>query len=73
MQEEERLIVADAQGDEDRVDRAIRPVYLQDYVGQSEVKEQLEIFIQAARQRDDASVSAQRQAVAELDFDVGKL
>ena len=54
MQEQERLVEAEEQGNEDRVDRAIRPVYLQDYVGQQEVKEQLDIFINAARQRAEA-------------------
>ena len=54
MQEQERLVEADEQGNEDRVDRAIRPVYLQDYVGQQEVKEQLDIFISAARLRAEA-------------------
>jgi len=54
MQEQDRLVEADAQGNEDRVDRAIRPLYLQDYIGQQEVKEQLDIFINAARQRAEA-------------------
>ncbi len=54
MQEEERLVTAGAVDNEDRVDRAIRPVYLQDYIGQAEVKEQLDIFINAARNRAEA-------------------
>ncbi|MCB1670671.1 MAG: Holliday junction branch migration DNA helicase RuvB [Gammaproteobacteria bacterium] len=54
MQDDERLVTAAAQGSEDRMDRAIRPVYLRDYVGQSEVKEQLDIFINAARNRAEA-------------------
>lgn len=54
MQEEERLIAAEAQPQEERQDRAIRPVYLRDYVGQQEVKQQLEIFIGAARKRGEA-------------------
>jgi len=36
---------------EDRLDRAIRPVRLADYIGQPVVCTQMEIFIQAARQR----------------------
>lgn len=39
---------------EDVVDRAIRPKKLQDYVGQPAVKEQMEIFVQAARKRKEA-------------------
>ncbi|MEX2131149.1 MAG: Holliday junction branch migration DNA helicase RuvB [Pseudohongiellaceae bacterium] len=51
MQSEERVISALEQPTDDRQDRAIRPVYLKDYIGQSEVKEQMEIFISAARNR----------------------
>ena len=45
---------AGAAGDEDRVDRAIRPQRLADYVGQPAVREQLGIAIEAARRRGDA-------------------
>ena len=50
----ERLMSAGAAGDEDRVDRAIRPQRLADYVGQPAVREQLGIAIEAARRRGDA-------------------
>lgn len=41
--------------DEDRAfDRAIRPKTLQDYIGQPSVKEQMNIFITAARNRSEA-------------------
>lgn len=49
--EEERLISPQATPVEDSADRAIRPLVLADYVGQSEVKEQMHIFISAARNR----------------------
>ena len=39
---------------EEAIERALRPKLLQEYVGQSKVREQLEIFIGAARQRDEA-------------------
>lgn len=39
---------------EDLIDRAIRPKNLSDYVGQPAVKEQMEIFIKAARKRQEA-------------------
>ena len=39
---------------EDRQDRAIRPVQLQDYQGQPRVREQMEIFIGAAQARGEA-------------------
>ncbi len=39
---------------EEAIERALRPKLLQDYVGQAKVREQLEIFIGAARNRDEA-------------------
>lgn len=39
---------------EDKFDRAIRPTSLDDYIGQPTVREQMEIFISAARGRDEA-------------------
>ena len=46
---EERLISPEAGRDEELVDRAIRPKRFADYVGQRPVKEQLGIFVDAAR------------------------
>jgi Holliday junction DNA helicase RuvB len=43
-----------ASTDEERIDRAIRPKLLADYVGQPAVCEQMEIFIGAARARGEA-------------------
>ncbi len=54
MSEPERLISAQAGSDEERVERAIRPQRLVDYVGQPAVREQLGISIEAARRRGDA-------------------
>ncbi|MEE9447503.1 MAG: Holliday junction branch migration DNA helicase RuvB [Arenicellales bacterium] len=39
---------------EQGVDRSLRPLRLNEFTGQPKLKEQLEIFIQAARQRQDA-------------------
>ena len=39
---------------EEAIERALRPKLLQEYVGQLKVREQLEIFIGAARKRDEA-------------------
>ncbi|MFT4886375.1 MAG: Holliday junction DNA helicase RuvB [Pseudohongiellaceae bacterium] len=50
---EDRLISASSVPVEDPLDRAIRPLVLRDYVGQSVVKEQMEIFISAARNRNE--------------------
>ncbi|NVJ50712.1 MAG: Holliday junction branch migration DNA helicase RuvB [Gammaproteobacteria bacterium] len=55
MIEEDRIITGATQSnDEDRFDRAIRPTKLADYVGQKQVKEQMTIFLQAAKSRQDA-------------------
>jgi holliday junction DNA helicase RuvB len=54
MIESDRLISANAGSDEERLDRAIRPKRLQDYVGQTELRQQMEIFIQAALSRAEA-------------------
>nr|WP_231039363.1 Holliday junction branch migration DNA helicase RuvB [Proteus terrae] len=42
------------QPEEEIIDRAIRPKSLAEYVGQPQVREQMEIFIQAAKLRHDA-------------------
>jgi Holliday junction DNA helicase RuvB len=52
--EAERVISGSAGQEEEAVERAIRPRRLEEYVGQSQVKTQLEIFITAARQRAEA-------------------
>ena len=49
-----RLISPESKELEDPQDRAIRPLYLKDYVGQQDVKDQMNIFIQAARNRSEA-------------------
>jgi Holliday junction DNA helicase RuvB len=53
MIEPDRLISAEASSREERFDRALRPITLADYVGQPVVKEQLNIFIEAARKRNE--------------------
>lgn len=45
---------AAAQMEESTVDRAIRPKRLADYIGQTKVKEQMAIFIQAAKGRQES-------------------
>ncbi len=54
MIEDDRLIATTAQAAEDALDRAIRPTVLADYVGQPAVREQMAIFIEAARARGEA-------------------
>jgi Holliday junction DNA helicase RuvB len=54
MIEADRLIKPTASHDDEVVDRAIRPKMLADYTGQDHVCSQMEIFIEAARKRNDA-------------------
>ncbi len=54
MIEADRIISASAKNEDETIDRAIRPKMLADYVGQPSVREQMEIFIQAAKLRKDA-------------------
>ena len=55
MIEHDRLLSGSAASPgEEAVERALRPRALADYVGQPKIREQLEIFIQAARRRHEA-------------------
>lgn len=54
MIESDRLISAASNRLEESVDRAIRPVRLDDYIGQEGVRTQMRLFIDAARQRQEA-------------------
>jgi Holliday junction DNA helicase RuvB len=53
MQSTERLITPEAL-ETDPIDRALRPRLLADYIGQPAVRDQMSIFIQAAKARGDA-------------------
>lgn len=53
--QQQRLIsAASTSPNEDAIERALRPKLLDEYVGQSKAREQLEIFIGAARKRAEA-------------------
>ncbi|MEX0618048.1 MAG: Holliday junction branch migration DNA helicase RuvB [Pseudohongiellaceae bacterium] len=54
MDDADRLISARGRSGEEPQDRAIRPLRLEEYVGQREVRKQMEIFINAARNRREA-------------------
>ncbi len=51
---EDRFISATTKPDEERHDRAVRPVSLADYIGQQVVREQMDLFISAAKNRNEA-------------------
>ena len=53
MIEEDRLISPQLEGRDEQLDRAVRPSRLSEYIGQEAVKEQMEIFISAARNRQE--------------------
>lgn len=51
---EDRFISSTTKPDEERHDRAVRPVSLADYIGQPVVREQMDLFISAAKNRREA-------------------
>lgn len=53
MFDEERLISSSYLSEDYEVEASLRPKRLEEYIGQEKVKEQLKIFIEAARQRGD--------------------
>jgi holliday junction DNA helicase RuvB len=52
--EQDRVIASTSRRDDELIDRAVRPKSLSDYIGQPNVKTQMDIFIQAARMRGEA-------------------
>lgn len=55
MIEEDRIITSNTKSNiEKREDAGIRPVAIRDYVGQKKVTDQLEVFISAAKMREDS-------------------
>lgn len=54
MENEERIITTAAIANEDSADTAIRPKKLTDYIGQPAASEQIGLFVEAARARNEA-------------------
>jgi len=54
MSDADRLVTAEPASEDAAIDRAIRPRTLAEYVGQPAVREQMEIFVPAARDRGEA-------------------
>lgn len=54
MIDSDRIVTAAASPQDAALDRALRPLRLVEYIGQPAVREQMEIFIQAARQRGES-------------------
>ena len=51
MIDADRLVTTGGRDRDEQLDRAIRPLSLADYIGQPVVRDQMELFIQAARKR----------------------
>lgn len=54
MIEADRLITASSRDRDEQLDRAIRPLRLAEYIGQPAVREQMDLFIRAAKGRGEA-------------------
>ena len=52
--DDERIISANFMMDDEAVEYSLRPRFLSEYIGQSQVKENLKIYIEAAKQRKEA-------------------
>ncbi|MDV2685904.1 Holliday junction branch migration DNA helicase RuvB [Alkalihalophilus lindianensis] len=50
---DERMVSAEAQGLEESLDQTIRPTDLNQYIGQEKVKQNLQVFIEAAKMREE--------------------
>ena len=54
MNDHDRFITADPLGDDPSFDTSLRPRQLREYIGQNKIKENLEVFIQAAKHRQES-------------------
>ncbi len=54
MLESDRLISVQSSPSEEALDRAIRPLSLDEYIGQEDVRSQMQVFIQASLKRNEA-------------------
>lgn len=54
MLESDRLISVQSNASEEALDRAIRPLTLDEYIGQEDVRSQMQVFIQASLKRQEA-------------------
>ncbi|MGM0219198.1 Holliday junction branch migration DNA helicase RuvB [Enterococcus sp. AZ126] len=54
MTEDERLLSAQTSAGEESLEKSLRPQFLEQYIGQDKVKQELTIYIEAARNREEA-------------------
>ncbi|HIE64797.1 MAG: Holliday junction branch migration DNA helicase RuvB [Nitrospira sp.] len=50
---DDRIVTSQSTDEEQRVDSSLRPTSMEDYVGQEKIKENLKVYIQAAKNRGD--------------------
>ena len=53
FEDEDRIITSSMQNDDVDIENNLRPKFLSDYLGQEKAKEQLSIFIEAAKSRNE--------------------
>ena len=51
---ERRIITTDVTAEDERIETTLRPQSLKDYVGQEKLKSTLKVYIEAARNRNEA-------------------
>ncbi|WP_035618152.1 Holliday junction branch migration DNA helicase RuvB [Lacticigenium naphtae] len=51
---DERVVSTEVQLDEDSIEQSLRPQRLKEYIGQEKVKQELSIYIEAAKKREEA-------------------
>lgn len=51
---EKRIITTDVMEEDIRIEGSLRPQYLEDYIGQEKAKQNLKVYIEAAKQRKDS-------------------
>ncbi|MDY0091098.1 MAG: Holliday junction branch migration DNA helicase RuvB [Candidatus Vecturithrix sp.] len=54
MEAQQRLVTPDTREEDYEIEQTLRPQKIEDYVGQQKIKENLKIFIQAAKERGEA-------------------
>jgi len=53
MNEEERIICPGLENEDNEIENTLRPKKLDDYIGQEKIKENLKVYIEAAKQREE--------------------
>lgn len=51
---DERIVSPETNETEELIEKSLRPQFLAQYIGQNKVKEELSIYIQAAKNREEA-------------------